>query len=77
VEEIKKLHEQVKARIENSNLSYQTHTNKHKKKVIFQPGDLVWIHFRKERVLSKSKSKLMRKVDGPFKVLELLNDNAY
>jgi len=41
VEEIKKLHEQVKVRIEKSNLSYQTHANRHKKKVIFQPGDLV------------------------------------
>jgi len=31
VEEIKNLYEQVKARIEKSNLSYQTLDNKHKK----------------------------------------------
>ena len=77
MEEIKKLHKHVQVRIEKSNLSYQTHTNKHKKKVAFQPRDLVWIHLRKERFPSKGKSKLMPKADNPFEVLGHLNDNAY
>ena len=42
VEEIKHLHEKVKEKIERSNASYQAQANKHKKKVVFQPGDLVW-----------------------------------
>jgi len=29
--------------------------NKHKKRVVFQPGDLVWVHLRKERFPSKRK----------------------
>ena len=37
VEEIQKLHEQVTARIEKSNNSYQVQANKHKRKVVFQP----------------------------------------
>ena len=77
VEEIKCLHEQVKLKIENSNASYQAPANKHKQKVIFQVGDLIWIHFWKERFPSKRKSKLMPRAYGPFEILETVNDNAY
>jgi len=55
VEVIKRLHEKVNARIEKSTISYQTHINENKKKVIFQPRDLVWIHLTKERFSSKWK----------------------
>jgi len=51
--------------------------NKHKKRVVFHPGDLVWIHLRKERFPSERKRKLMLRADGPFEVLERINDNAY
>ena len=67
----------VRSRIENTNASYQAQANKHKKKVVFQPGDLVWIYLRKERFPSKRKNKLMSRSDGPFEVLERINDNAY
>jgi hypothetical protein len=43
----------------------------------FEPGDLVWLHLRKERFPDLRKSKLMRRADGPFKVLEKINENAY
>jgi len=77
VEEIKQLHEKVRLKIEKSNESYQAQANRHKKKVVFRPGDLVWVHLRKERFPSKRKTKLMPRVDGPFEVLERINDNAY
>ena len=44
---------------------------------MFQPRDLVWVHLRKERFPTKRKSKLMPRADGPFEVLERVNDNAY
>ena len=37
----------------------------------------MWVHLRKERFPSKRKTKLMPRVDGPFEVLERINDNAY
>ena len=43
----------------------------------FKPGDLVWVHFRKERFSSKRKSKLHPRGDSPFQVLERIGDNAY
>ena len=45
--------------------------------MIFQPGDLVWLHYRKDRFPDRRKSKLLPRGDGPFKVLERINDNAY
>jgi len=77
VEEIQKIHELVRDKIEKTNASYQAQANKHKEKVVFQTGDLVWIHLRKERFPSKRKNKLMPRADSPFKVLEKINDNAY
>ncbi|CAL9234298.1 unnamed protein product, partial [Arabidopsis halleri] len=43
----------------------------------FNEGDLVWVHLRKERFPKERKSKLMPRVDGPFKVLKRINNNAY
>jgi len=77
VEEIHKLHELVKAKIEKSTLSYTAQANKHKREKLFKPGDLVWIHLRKGCFPSKRKTKLMTRADGPFEVLEKVNDNAY
>ena len=59
VKEIQKLHELVKARIEKTNATYEAQANQHRRKIVFQPGDLVWIHLRKERFPSKRKNKLM------------------
>jgi len=76
VEEIQKIHEQVTVRIEKFNASYRAQANKHEKSVVFQLGDLLWIHLRKEHFSSKCKSKLMLGVDGPFEIMERVNDNA-
>jgi hypothetical protein len=43
----------------------------------FAPGDLVWLHLRKERFPDLRMSKLMHRDDGPFKVLKKINENAY
>jgi len=48
--EIKKIHELVWSKIEKANAANQAPTNKHKKKMVFRSGDLVWIHLRKIKV---------------------------
>jgi hypothetical protein len=35
----------------------------------------VWLHLRKERFPELRKSKLLPRADGPFKVLERINDD--
>lgn len=44
---------------------------------MFEPGDWVWLHLRKDRFLEKRRSKLLPRGDGPFQVVERINDNAY
>ena len=64
-------------KIEKTNAAYEAHANKHTRKIVSQPGDLVWIPLRKEIFPSKRKNKLMPRADRPFEVLERVNDNAY
>jgi len=77
VEVVKKLHESVRQQIEKKNHQYAARANKGLRKVLFQPGEWVWVHMRKERFLSLRQSKLQPRGDGPFQVLERVNDNAY
>ncbi|KAL2223824.1 UNVERIFIED_CONTAM: Transposon Ty3-I Gag-Pol polyprotein, partial [Sesamum indicum] len=74
---VKQIHEKVKSNIERMTQQYMNRANKGRKRVIFEPGDLVWLHLRKERFPDKRKSKLMPRGDGPFRVLERINDNSY
>jgi hypothetical protein len=74
---ILKIHETTKLNIEKMNEKYRITGRKGWKEVKLELGDLVWLHFRKERFPDLRKSKLTFRVDGPFKILEKINDNAY
>ena len=47
--EIKKLHEEVRLKIEKQDAKYVEQANRRRKYVEFEVGDLVWVHFRKDR----------------------------
>jgi hypothetical protein len=72
-----KLHKTTKENIERMNAKYKLAGSQGKKHIVFEPGDLVWLHLRKDRFPDLRKSKLMPRADGPFKVIERVNDNAY
>ncbi|KAK1574153.1 hypothetical protein QYE76_019008, partial [Lolium multiflorum] len=74
---MKKLHEETRATIQEHVLRQATRLNAKKKERIFEEGDLVWIHLRKERFPHERNSKLKPRGDGPFKVLKRINNNAY
>ncbi|KAG7556918.1 Integrase catalytic core [Arabidopsis suecica] len=74
---VQQIHEQAKKNIEEKTKQYTKQANKSRKEIIFNEGDLVWIHLRKERFPKERKSKLMPRIDGPFKVLKRINNNAY
>jgi hypothetical protein len=74
---ILKLHETTKENIEYMNAKYRLAGSKGKKNVMFEFGDLVWLHLRKDRFPDLRKSKLLPRADDPFKVLEKINGNAY
>ncbi|KAG7536993.1 Zinc knuckle CX2CX4HX4C [Arabidopsis suecica] len=74
---VQQIHEQARKNIEEKTKQYTKQANKSRKELIFNEGDLVWIHLRKERFPKERKSKLMPRIDGPFKVLKRINNNAY
>jgi hypothetical protein len=74
---VKMIHEKARLNIERRTKQYVHQANKGRKKVVFEPGDWVWLHLRKDRFPEKRRSKLLPRGDGPFQVVERINDNAY
>ncbi|WVZ53115.1 hypothetical protein U9M48_004101 [Paspalum notatum var. saurae] len=74
---ILKLHQTTKDNIAKMNERYKVAGNKGRKEIKLEPGDLVWLYLRKDRFPDLRKSKLMLRADGPFKIIEKINDNAY
>src|SRR5688572_22827900 len=77
VEQMINLHEQTQQNIAAANAKYQITGSKGRKLVTFEPGDMVWLHLRKDRFPTLRRSKLMPRAAGPFKILTKINDNAY
>ena len=59
------------------NKKYRIAVSKGRKEIKLEPGDLVWLHLRKDRFSKLRKSKLMPRAAGPYKIIEKINDNAY
>ena len=74
---IKKVHEDTRNIIELQVHRLATKLNVNKQPMIFNIGDLVWLHLRKDRFPNERKPKLLPRADGPFKVLARYNNNAY
>ncbi|PKU68387.1 hypothetical protein MA16_Dca024156 [Dendrobium catenatum] len=75
--EIQQLHKTVQETIAKHNAKCKNQANKHRRKVEFKEGDMVWIHLRKDRFPLGAFAKLKPKADGPFRIIKKFNDNAY
>ena len=74
---VKQIHEKARLNIERRMGQYVQQANKGRHKVVFKSRDWVWVHMRKERFPAQRRSKLLPRGNGPFQVLERINDNAY
>jgi hypothetical protein len=48
---VKMIHEKARLNIERRTKQYVHQANKRRKKVVFEPGDWVWLHLRKDRLM--------------------------
>ena len=62
---------------EKQNAKYVEQANRHRKYVEFEVGDIFWVHLRKDRFPLGKFGKLKSRVDGPFKIIEKIGENAY
>uniref|UniRef100_A0A2N9EUF9 Retrotransposon gag domain-containing protein n=1 Tax=Fagus sylvatica TaxID=28930 RepID=A0A2N9EUF9_FAGSY len=74
---VKSFHKRVRLQIAQKNERVAAQANKGRRRVIFELGDWVWVHMRKERFPTHRKTKLHPRGDGPFQILEKINDNVY
>ncbi|GKV51260.1 hypothetical protein SLEP1_g57928 [Rubroshorea leprosula] len=74
---VRQFYEKARLNIERRTEQYAKQANRGRSKLVFEPGDWVWLHMRKERFPAQRHSKLLPRGDGPFHVLECINDNAY
>ncbi|KAG7530867.1 Zinc finger CCHC-type [Arabidopsis thaliana x Arabidopsis arenosa] len=76
-EMVQQIHESARKNIEEKTKKYVEQANKGRRHVVFEKGDQVWIHLRKERFPAERSSKLMPRIDGPFTITKRINDNSY
>jgi hypothetical protein len=74
---VKSIHERVQLQIAQKNEKFDSQVNKGRRCDIFEAWDWVWVHMCKERFPSHRMTKLHPRGDGPFQILEKINDNAY
>lgn len=77
VTDIKRIHEIAHTNLEASADKYKASADSHRRRLMFEVGDLVWAVLTKDRMPSHAYNKLKAKKFGPLKVLERINDNAY
>jgi hypothetical protein len=55
---------------------FASQANKGRRRFIFEPGDWVWVHMRKERFPAHRRTKSHPRGDEPFQILEKINYNV-
>ena len=67
----------MKQAIHESNAKYKEQADRHRRRLVFEVGDLVWAVLTRDRFPAGDYNKLKERKIGPCEVLQKINDNAY
>ncbi|KAI0516554.1 hypothetical protein KFK09_009231 [Dendrobium nobile] len=67
----------VRNKLLDSNQAYKQQADRSRREKIFNPGDLVLVRLRKERLPPGDHSKLTHRKFGSFTIMQRINNNAY
>jgi hypothetical protein len=76
-EAMKKLHNQIKERLQSSSQNYKRKADQHRREIQFEVGDMILAHLRKERFPSRTYNKLKMKKIGPCRFMKKFGANVY
>ena len=77
VDNILEMHVRTTQKLESSASKYKTAADSRRRRLVFDAGDLVWVHLNRDRMPSHAYNKLKSKKIGPLKVTARINDNVY
>ena len=77
VEQLVETHTQAHDNLQTSVAKYKAAADTHRRRLLFEVGDLVWAVLTRDRMPAHAYNKLKAKKIGPLEVLERINDNAY
>ena len=77
VDNILETHVRTTQMLESSASKYKTAADSRRRRLVFDAGDVVWVHLTRDRVPSHAYNKLKAKKIGPLKVTARINDNVY
>ncbi|CAA7017007.1 unnamed protein product [Microthlaspi erraticum] len=77
VESLQETHSAARENLQLSAVRYKTAADRHRREVLFAPGDMVWVYLTRDRLPAHEYNKLKSRKIGPVKILEVINPNAY
>ena len=77
VDTILDTHARTSIQLEASTIKYKATADSRRRRVVFDAGDLVWVHLTHDRMPSHAYNKLKSKKIGHVPVVARINDNIY
>ena len=71
------IHEEVRFNIMQTAQQYEDQATEGYQRLVFDPGDWIWLHMSKERFLMQRRSKLRARVHSPSRIINKIGENAY